>query len=227
LVSVNGVPLIAYTLGWLAKHGITRMVISCGYRWEALQSALGDGGCWGLDIRYAVEKEKLGRGGGIRFAMQTLEAHASADDRVVVANGDNVVDLDLGAMIAQHAASTAIATIALAPLVSARGIIETDEQNRVLRFREKPELPYWINAGIYVFDPAIARLLPAIGDHEDELFPRLAAEGRLRAYKSRELWRTVDTAKDLTALTDELQAGLAAPCLPGLGSSTDSAQETR
>jgi NDP-sugar pyrophosphorylase family protein len=225
LVNVNGVPLIAYTLGWLAKHGITKVVISCGYRWEALQSVLGDGQSWGLEVCYAIEKERLGRGGGIRFAMQTLEPRPSRDSPVVVANGDNVVDLDLNAMIRQHAATGAIATLALVPLVSARGIVETDEQARVLRFSEKPELPYWINAGVYVFDATIADLLPVKGDHEDELFPRLAAEGRLCAYKSRDLWRTVDTAKDLTALAHELQAGLTAPCLPGFGSAMASNQE--
>jgi NDP-sugar pyrophosphorylase family protein len=215
MIEVNGVPLIAYPLGWLHKNGVTSVVLSCGYRWEMLQRVLGDGSRWGLDIRYAVEPERLGRGGGIRFAMQHLgSVHEQVSSGpVVIGNGDNLVDIDLPAMLKQHAETGAIATVALTPLVSARGIVETDDRGHIVRFREKPELPHWINAGVYVFNRAMAELLPVKGDHEDELFPRLAAEGRLHAYKTRELWRTVDTAKDLTELTRELQAGLQIPCL--------------
>ena len=211
MVEVNGTPLIAYVLGWLVQNGIISVVLSCGYRWEVLQSYLGDGSQWGIEVHYAVEPETLGRGGGIRFAMQHLDP--ASDRPVVVANGDNLVDIDLQAMLQRHMETRATATVALAPLVSARGIVETDAQDRILHFREKPELPHWINAGVYVFSREMASLLPVKGDHEDELFPRLAAEGRLYAYKTRELWRTVDTAKDLAEIARELQAGLSIPCL--------------
>jgi NDP-sugar pyrophosphorylase family protein len=215
MVEVNGTPLIAYSLGWLIEYGVKSIVLSCGYRWELLQATLEDGARWGLDLRYAVEPEPLGRGGGIRFAMEYLQATNEIDNHspVVVGNGDNLVDIDLRAMLQRHAESGATATVALAPLVSARGIVETDDRDRIVRFREKPELPHWINAGVYVFNREMADLLPVKGDHEEELFPRLAAEGRLYAYKTRELWRTVDTAKDLIEITRELQAGLSLPCL--------------
>jgi len=213
MVEVNGVPVIAFLLGWLTRYGVTRVILSCGYRWEVLQSALGTGRQWGLEISYAVEPERLGRGGGIRFAMATAGLDRSAGAPVVVTNGDNLVDFDLDAMIKQHRSKQAMVTLALAPLVSARGIVDTDEQDRVTGFREKPELPYWINAGVYVLDPRVTDLLPEKGDHEEHLFPRLAAEGRLAAFKTRRLWRTVDTAKDLTMLTKELRAGLDVPCL--------------
>jgi NDP-sugar pyrophosphorylase family protein len=213
MVEVNGVPVIAYLLGWLAKYGVNRIVLSCGYRWKVLQAAMGTGQQWGLEINYAVEPERLGRGGGIRFAMQSAGLDRSGGAPVVVTNGDNLLDFDLNAMLNRHAEKRAAATLALVPLVSARGIVETDEQGRVTGFREKPELPYWINAGVYVLNPDLANQLPVKGDHEAELFPRLAAKGRLAAYKTRRLWRTVDTAKDLTLLGHELDAGLAIPCL--------------
>ena len=72
MVEISGLPLIAYPLGWLKENGITDVILSCGYRWQILQDYLADGSGWGLDIRYAVEEEPLGRGGGIRHAMQQL-----------------------------------------------------------------------------------------------------------------------------------------------------------
>jgi len=213
MIELNGVPLIAYLLGWLLKYDVTQVVLSCGYRWEALRSALGTGEQWGLKIQYAVEQERLGRGGGIRFAMQVAGLDRPDTGPVIVTNGDNLLDMNLHAMLEHHAKMQTLATLALAPLVSARGIVDTDAQNRVTGFREKPELPYWFNAGVYVLDPSIADLLPVKGDHEETLFPRLAAQSRLAAFKTRRLWRTVDTAKDLTTLTNELRAGLEVPCV--------------
>ena len=213
MVEVNGVPLIAYLLGWLHQYGVRQIVLSCGYRWEVLRTALGTGERWGLDIQYAVEPEQLGRGGGIRYAMQSAGLDDPGGKPVIVTNGDNLVDLDLNALLEQHVQMQALVTLALAPLVSARGIVDTDAQNRVTGFREKPELPYWFNTGVYVLSPRVVERLPVKGDHEEELFPQLAAEGQLAAYKTRELWRTVDTAKDLSTLTGELRAGLPVPCL--------------
>jgi NDP-sugar pyrophosphorylase family protein len=210
MVELNCKPVIAYVLGWLLKYDVRQVVLSCGYRWEMFPALLEDGSCWGLDIRYAVEPEPLGRGGGVRFAMQFL---APGDEPVVVANGDNLVDIDLREMLRRHHGTGAAATVALAPLVSARGIVETDGTDRIVRFCEKPELPHWINAGVYIFGREMAGLLPKRGDHEDALFPRLASEGRLYAYKTRDLWRTIDTAKDVAEITRELRAGLPVPCL--------------
>jgi NDP-sugar pyrophosphorylase family protein len=210
MVEIGGVPLIAYELGWLRENGVADVILSCGYRWQVLRTYLGDGSQWGLHVRYAVEPERLGRGGGIRLAMDYL---APGTDPVVVANGDNVVSIDLRPVLQQHVQTHALATIVLVPLVSVRGIVEIDGQGRVTRFREKPELPHWINSGIYLFSREMAHLLPAQGDHEDELFPRLAAEGRLHAYTTREPWRTIDTAKDLAQVAQEIESGSSYPCL--------------
>lgn len=218
MVEVGGRPIIAYQLGWLQQHGITSVTLSCGYRWQVLHSFLGDGAPWGLNVRYAVEQTPLGRGGGIRRAM------ASSSDpnaRTLVINGDTVVGLDPWPLIDSHVQSGALATVVLSPLVTVRGIVEFDSEGWVHRFSEKPELPYWVNAGLYVFSPQIVDLLPVRGDHEDTLFPRLARERKLWTYPTRELWRTVDTVKDLSNLSREIQAGLELPSIaPGSAAPT-------
>jgi NDP-sugar pyrophosphorylase family protein len=210
MVEIGGVPLIAYPLGWLKENGITHVILSCGYRWQVLQDYLADGSSWGLDIRYAVEEEPLGRGGGIRHAMQQLRP---GHDPIIVANGDNLLDICLQPLLQHHLGTGALVTAVVVPLTSSRGIVEMDEQDRIIRFREKPELPHWINAGLYVFSREAIHLLPEKGDHEDTTFPELAAEGQLFAYRTRELWRTVDTAKDVAEITREVRAGLEVPCL--------------
>ena len=88
------------------------------------------------------------------------------------------------------------------PMVSPYGMVDTNGDEKVIGFREKVELPYWINAGIYVFGRNIYPELPDLGDHEVETFPRLAEAGQISALKSRSFWRSVDSFKDLREAED-------------------------
>lgn len=194
MVEVHGVPLLAYQLRWLREQGITQVIIACGYRHEVLQDYFGDGASWDLAISYSIEEEPLGRGGALRRAFSALSATVEV---CVATNGDVVTDLPLGPVLDEHHRGQAAATVVVTPFRSPYGIVEVDESNRVRGFREKPELPYWINAGIYVLSRRILPLLPERGDHEVTTFPRLAEEGRLAAYRSHAFWRGVDTVKDL------------------------------
>ena len=64
-------------------------------------------------------------------------------------------------MLEAHHSKGMLATIVLTPFVSPYGIVEVDEDDRVTQFLEKPSLPYWINAGVYVLALGAAR--PAAG----------------------------------------------------------------
>ena len=64
-------------------------------------------------------------------------------------------------------------------------------------FREKPPLPYWINAGVYVLTREAIGRFPDVGDHETETFPALAAARRLAAFESTAYWKSVESQKDL------------------------------
>jgi NDP-sugar pyrophosphorylase family protein len=139
------------------------------------------------------ENEPLGRGGGLRLAAGSREG--SGD--IFALNGDELVDLDLGEMLDRHRETGAAATIAVAPLKSPFGVVEVADGDLITGFREAPELPHWVSCGIYVLGEEAIELLPERGDHEDSTFPDLARRGRLRAYRNRGLWITVNTPKDL------------------------------
>jgi NDP-sugar pyrophosphorylase family protein len=215
MVEVLGYPILGYQMQWLQTQGVDEVVISCGYRHEVIQSYFGDGEKYGLRLSYAVEHEPLGRGGGLKKAFGQLSQPANNDDIVIGTNGDVITNLNLAPAIESHRARGGLCTIVLTPFLSPYGIVEVDEENHVLGFREKPELPYWINGGIYILSRAIYDYLPDQGDHEDTTFPRLAQERRLHAYPSRAFWRSVDTVKDLSEVTKELEQRLIAALLSG------------
>ncbi len=141
-----------------------------------------------------------------------------ADEPVVVTNGDIVTDLDLASMVEAHEDKGILASVFLTPLHSPYGIVNIDPDGHVVEFREKPELPYWINGGVYVFSPAIRGYLPDLGDVEDTTFPQLSAARQLIGHLSRAYWRAVDTAKDLSEISRELDARPLACLGPAAGS---------
>jgi NDP-sugar pyrophosphorylase family protein len=200
LVRVGERPLLAYQVALLVRAGVERVIVSC---------SAGQGGMFvedlaglGADIVPVEEAEPLGRGGGIRFA---AEAREETGD-VYALNGDELVDLDLGALRNHHQATYAAATITVVPLESHLGIVDVDEDDAVLGFQEKPRLPHWVSCGVYVLgEEALARL-PEKGDHESTTFPALAAERKLRAYRHEGLWITVNTPKDLRVAQEHVAA---------------------
>lgn len=205
MVEIMGVPILAYQLHWLQTQGVDEVVIACGYRHEVITDYFGDGAKWGMRIHYAVEDEPLGRGGAIKHAYRRLP---DAPDLVVATNGDVITNLPLLPVVEHHRAQGVLATVVLTPYVSTYGLVEVDDRNRVVAFHEKPTLPYWVNAGIYVLSREAIEQFPDAGDHETTTFPALAAAGRLGAYKSTAYWRAVDTVKDLSEVRKELERRL-------------------
>jgi NDP-sugar pyrophosphorylase family protein len=191
LVPIAGRPLASYQVVLLRAAGVQRVIVSCSAGQEDLFERELSG--LGVEIAPVGEPEPLGRGGGLRFAAQARRESGA----VYALNGDELFDLDLSRLYEHHEELGGAATITVAPLKSHLGVVDVDDEDVVRGFREAPQLPFWVNTGLYVLgDDAIARL-PDRGDHESSTFPDLAAEGRLRAFRHEGLWLTVNTPKDL------------------------------
>ena len=209
MVPLCGKPILAHQVQWLQGAGVTDVVFLAGYRWEAIRDYFGDGRNFGVRAHYSVESAPLGRGGAIRKGLPLVpEAHQS----LMVLNGDVVTSEDPLAILDHHqekksAESTHLATIMVVPMISPYGLVDMNDADDVVGFKEKVKMPYWINAGIYVLERAIFQELPDVGDHETATFPRLAQTGRLSAFKSSAFWRSVDSFKDLQEAEENLVNG--------------------
>jgi len=200
MVEIASRPILEHQIRWLFANGVTRVVVSCGYMAEVIHDFFSDGSSLGVEITYANEDTPLGRGGGLKFAASKL---ARPDERWLGLNGDVLCDFPIGQMVAQHEQTAAMATIALARYQTSWGIAELDG-DLIKGFVQSPKLPYWINGGIYCFEPGVTALLPDKGDHEDTTFPQLASQGKLGGYKIEGYWRGIDTAKDIVEASDEM-----------------------
>jgi mannose-1-phosphate guanylyltransferase len=185
IVPLLNVPFVAYQLDLLRRHGITDVILSCSYMVDDVRRVMGDGAAWGVRLRYAVETEPLGTGGGVRNAVGLLDERATSRGPVVVLNGDVLTDADVTAMLELHDARRAAASIYLfrVPDPTPYGLVELDPEGRVTRFLEKPDpsqiTTNTINAGIYVLERALLTRMPEgrVVSIEREFFPSLLADG--------------------------------------------------
>ena len=188
-------PFLAYQLALLAAHGVRDVVLACSYRVDDVRRALGEGAELGVRLRYVVEAEPLGTGGGVRNAADLTAG------TVFVLNGDVLTDADLTAMRRFHEARRSRTTIFLQPVPDPRqyGLVETDRDGRLLRFREKPSADEiittdTINAGIYLMDAALLKRIPAgrAVSIEREVFPGLIADAEpCYGWTTEAYWRDI------------------------------------
>lgn len=230
-------PFLAYAIEWLAGHGVSEVVLACGFLPDVLREALaGEEDRAGVKITYVAEPEPLGTAGAIRFAAEALGERL--EDRFFALNGDVLADLDLSALRRTHESRGAQATIGVHPVEdsSAYGLVACDGDERVLAFVEKTGDPVAgeINAGAYVLERSVLDLIPPgrAVSIEREVFPCLVGEGlcgsRLDGY-----WMDIGTPdRYLQASWDILERRVhtrVEPSAPGLlvaaGAEIDAAAE--
>lgn len=198
LVDVAGKPLVAYQVARLARAGVGRVIVSCAVgQGELFERELAG---LGAEIVAAEEPERLGRGGGIKFAAR--ERRETGD--VYALNGDELVDVDFAALLERHRAAGGAATVAVARPKSPFGVVELGDGDVIEGFSEGGRIPYWVNCGIYVFSPEALERLPDAGDHETTIFQELVGERRLHAYRHEGLWLTVNTPKELRVAAEHV-----------------------
>ena len=194
MLPVAGKPVTEHQILAAQRAGITTLVLATSYLSEVFTPYFGDGSKWGIELRYAVEREPLGTGGAIAHAATLLDQGAE-DQPVVIFNGDVLSAHDLSAQITFHQKMQADVTLHLIQVDDARafGSVPTAFDGRVEAFLEKMDNPVtnWINAGCYVFNRAMIDLIPreTVVSVERETFPQLIQDNRrVFAYKEAAYW---------------------------------------
>ncbi len=204
-------PFLHYQLDLLKRvPEIDEVILSLNYQPRRIEEIFGDGSEANIAIRYVVEPAPLGTGGAIRYAGDTLR------ESVVVFNGDVMTSVDLPAVIRLHRERKAKATIVLTPVdnPSAYGLVETDANNNILRFLEKPNPDEitcnTINAGIYILEPETFERIPkdTPWSIERSFFPSLIERGEtFVAYTDPGYWIDIGTPEKYTQVHRDIMDG--------------------
>lgn len=174
MAPVAGLPFLELVLTRLSRWGFRRVVLSLGYKADAIRSHFG-GNFADMEVVHVVEERPLGTGGGIRYALRECAA-----DHVFVFNGDTFLELDIGQLEAQWQASRTLTIVAREVPDAARyGRLQVRD-GRITGFLEKDVSgPGLINAGCYVLPTDILDRF-AIGEafsfESDFLVPEVARQ---------------------------------------------------
>ncbi len=204
LVKVGGKPLLQWVIEWLRDNGVSDIVIGVAYLKEQIIDFFGGGERFGVKIRYSVHTVEGGTGEGFRLAVTRY-----VDEQAFFAlNGDQITDIDLKSMFRKHRESRALATIAVVHPRLPFGLVKVDDDDYCRGFAEKPIIKnVFCSSGIYVFQRDIARALPERGDVERTVFPMLSRRKKIRAYRHRGSFITVNSLRELEEAEEHLRKG--------------------
>jgi D-glycero-alpha-D-manno-heptose 1-phosphate guanylyltransferase len=209
MAPVAGKPFLHYLLTALETAGFRHVVLSLGYKHEVIEDWIA-GYRTSLKISFVVEKEPLGTGGAVKWALTK-----ATQPFVFVLNGDTFLSLDYRRMLAFHTGQAAVyppvaATLALKEMCDfdRYGVVETGADGRIIRFREKQACERgYINGGVYL----IARdALAGFHDKfslEKEFFETIVDSGRLAAFPTQGYFIDIGIPKDYNRAQIDFEDG--------------------
>jgi NDP-sugar pyrophosphorylase family protein len=172
LAPVAGRPFLEWQLRYLHRQGITRVVLSTGYRAQTIDEFAARLSIPGLEVHCVREEQPLGTGGGFLHAVEQSEV---GEGGALVCNGDSLVLAELRALFSHEGDALLAVEVADASrfgsLRASGGFLQG--------FAEKRPGAGLINAGVYRFRRAtIARFprkMPL--SFEYDVFPALLDAG--------------------------------------------------
>jgi dTDP-glucose pyrophosphorylase len=184
-------PLLELIIERLRGAGIRRVSLATHYHADQISEHFGTGKDFGVDIHYVEEEQPLGTAGALGLL-------TASEEPLLVVNGDILTQVDFRAFLQFHREHEADMTVAVREheVAFPFGVVDMDGI-LVRRIQEKPVFRQLINAGMYLLEPQVQRLVPA-GEPNDmvELIERLvSAGGRVVAFPIREYWLDVGGAE--------------------------------
>jgi glucose-1-phosphate thymidylyltransferase len=160
LVPVANKPVLFYAIECLVEAGIRDIGIIVGDTRDEIKAAVGNGERWDINVTYIPQEAPLGLAHAVKIAQPYL-----GNERFVMYLGDNMIDQNIGPLVADFAEGNYNAQILLkeVPNPQSYGVAELDG-DRVVRLVEKPREPQSNLAlvGIYMFDKNIFEAVNSI-----------------------------------------------------------------
>lgn len=212
-VPIRGIPMVAYTLALLRRHGVSEVVINVHHLPERLESAAREHCPEGITLHFSRETTLLDTGGGIRRVAGFLRE----SDPCLLIGGDMLLDADLSALVADHRERGDAVTMLLREdeRVASFGSVGVDAVGLVRRIGSRFHFGDETRAGLYTWANVVsARAFDALPNREvfshfeGWIAPMLAGGARdVRGVFDACTWEPVGT------LEEYLTANLAAPRL--------------
>ena len=196
LMPIGDRSILEIVIEQLSNSGITDVTLCVGYLSHLIRAVLNHSLDASVAIRYVQEEGALGTAGPLRLV-------DGLDDTFIVMNGDVLTTLDFRTLLRYHKESGNAVTIATRDrrIKIDYGVLhlESQEDNaRIQRFDEKPEVISTVSMGIYVIEPRVLDLIPRGSrfDFPDLVQRLLRADEPVGAYRFDGLWFDIGREED-------------------------------
>jgi NDP-sugar pyrophosphorylase family protein len=193
LVPVGDYPILDILLRQLGNQGFKRITLAVGHLAGLIRAYFKQGQDWGVNLEYAYETSPLGTAGPI--------ARLPREERaLLVLNGDLLTTLDFAQLVRFHYKNGAVATIGTKRRTEPVefGVIDTDANNQITQYKEKPNRDFLVSMGIYVFSPAVRSYIPRSQKFDfPELVQRLLENNqKVLSYQTDAYWMDIGRPDD-------------------------------
>ena len=199
MIKVDGRPILEHNILMCKNSGVKEILINLHHLPLIVKNYFGNGSKWGVKINYQFEPTLLGTAGTVRNFQDLL------DTKFFVIYGDNYFSFNLLDLESFHKKMNADISILLdwREDISQSGVVSLDNNDRVIRFIEKPNSQdvksRWISAGIYLLNPSIDFEIFKSGfDFGFDVFPALLESNcKIYGLKTKNKMITIDTPQML------------------------------
>jgi dTDP-glucose pyrophosphorylase len=193
MLPIGDKPLLETSLNHFIEQGFCQFYFSINYQAEQIKTYFGDGSKWGVAIHYLHEDRKMGTVGSLSlFPIKT-------DKPIIVMNGDILTKVNFEQLINFHLEHQVQATVAVRTydVQVPYGVVKVNK-DRLMGFEEKPVYTSFINAGVYVLNPAVLNKIPrnSYFDMNQLLAIMLANDEEIAIFPIREYWLDIGEIED-------------------------------
>lgn len=194
LLNVGNRPILETILSQFIKSGFHNFYVSTHYKADKIHEYFGDGSAWGVKIEYVNEDKPLGTAGSIGLLPKNLP-----NLPILMMNGDVLTRVNFEDLLAFHNEKKGLATMCIREydIHIPFGVVNIKQQ-RVKSLLEKPIKKFFINAGIYAFEPELINKVK-VGEHIDmpKLLENQIEEGRtVNVFPIHEYWQDIGQIND-------------------------------
>ena len=203
LMPIGEMPILEIVIRQLKKHGFTKIVLAVGHLAGLIEAYFGDGSKWGVEITYSREDEPLGTAGPLALIDDLAE-------NFLVMNGDLLTNIDYSGLMSYHLENGALSTISMytKDVPISLGVLELDDEGKIVDYIEKPTLKYKVSMGIYIFNNKILNYIER-GKYLDfpDLIKNLIKKGEnIRGYKFEGYWMDIGRHEDYSRVLEEFES---------------------
>ncbi len=200
LLKVGSKPILETILENFIAYGFRKFYFSVNYKAEMIEAYFGDGSKWGIQIKYIYETKRMGTAGALGLLPE------QPDQALIIMNGDLLTKVNLAQLLNFHTEHTAKATMCVREyqFQVPFGVVQV-QNHHLTRVEEKPMQKFFVNAGIYVLEPEVLKLIPTDLFYDmPTLFEQLISQQyQTAAFPIREYWLDVGQMSDFEKANGE------------------------